>query len=249
MKLRRPSRAAPRLHRDPHRGGRGVRAHSHMPLPNSDRQCAHVQRGEPPRSSTSTYSRRHRAGARPRARRRQRPVRGKRRARPLVAPTTVPTTDPAPRRRDGDEPASATARSSAAAVRCEGVDAVVHDPLVWARHWPDRTPRRRRMPSVSTARSRATSSRTTTRCALLQQRHASPATGRSRRTAEKYGMDGKKIYLGKVAIPTAVLALLPLNVQGNPATISERPDEGDVSARRSSCTRSARSTTTSSRRR
>jgi hypothetical protein len=30
-------------------------------------------------------------------------------------------------------------------------------------------------------------------------------------------MDQQKIYLGKLALPTALLALLPLNVQGNPA--------------------------------
>jgi hypothetical protein len=37
------------------------------------------------------------------------------------------------------------------------------------------------------------------------------------KNGEKYGMDSQKIYLGKLALPTALLALLPLNVQGNPA--------------------------------
>ena len=32
----------------------------------------------------------------------------------------------------------------------------------------------------------------------------------------KWGMDGSKIYLGKFAIPSAVLAALPLRIQGNP---------------------------------
>jgi hypothetical protein len=32
----------------------------------------------------------------------------------------------------------------------------------------------------------------------------------------KWGMDGKNIYLGKFAIPSAVLAALPLKIQGNP---------------------------------
>ena len=32
----------------------------------------------------------------------------------------------------------------------------------------------------------------------------------------KWGVDGSKIYLGKFAIPSAVLAALPLRVQGNP---------------------------------
>lgn len=34
----------------------------------------------------------------------------------------------------------------------------------------------------------------------------------------KYGMDSKYIRLGPVSIPTAVLAMLPLNVTGNPTT-------------------------------
>jgi hypothetical protein len=32
----------------------------------------------------------------------------------------------------------------------------------------------------------------------------------------KWGVDGNKIYLGKFAIPSAVLAALPLRIQGNP---------------------------------
>jgi hypothetical protein len=36
-------------------------------------------------------------------------------------------------------------------------------------------------------------------------------------------MDGNKIYLGKFAIPSAVLAALPLRIQGNPGeTIADR---------------------------
>ena len=35
---------------------------------------------------------------------------------------------------------------------------------------------------------------------------------------KKYGIDQKYIHLGNFSIPTALLALLPLNVQGNPST-------------------------------
>jgi hypothetical protein len=39
----------------------------------------------------------------------------------------------------------------------------------------------------------------------------------------KWGLDGKNIYLGKFAIPSAVLAALPLRIQGNPsAAIADR---------------------------
>jgi hypothetical protein len=33
---------------------------------------------------------------------------------------------------------------------------------------------------------------------------------------QKWGVDGSKIYLGKFAIPSAVLAALPIHIQGNP---------------------------------
>ncbi len=43
------------------------------------------------------------------------------------------------------------------------------------------------------------------------------------RNGQKWGMDGNKIYLGKFAIPSAVLAALPLHIQGNPGeTIADR---------------------------
>jgi hypothetical protein len=39
----------------------------------------------------------------------------------------------------------------------------------------------------------------------------------------KWGVDGSKIYLGKFAIPSAVLAALPLHIQGNPGeTLTDR---------------------------
>ena len=43
------------------------------------------------------------------------------------------------------------------------------------------------------------------------------------RGGQKWGVDGNKIYLGKFAIPSAVLAALPIRIQGNPGeTIADR---------------------------
>ncbi len=43
------------------------------------------------------------------------------------------------------------------------------------------------------------------------------------KNGQKWGIDGNKIYLGKFAIPSAVLAALPIRIQGNPGeTISDR---------------------------
>jgi hypothetical protein len=43
------------------------------------------------------------------------------------------------------------------------------------------------------------------------------------KNGQKWGIDGNKIYLGKFAIPSAVLAALPIHIQGNPGeTIADR---------------------------
>ena len=43
------------------------------------------------------------------------------------------------------------------------------------------------------------------------------------RDGKKWGVDGNKIYLGKFSIPSAVLAALPIRIQGNPGeTIADR---------------------------
>jgi hypothetical protein len=43
------------------------------------------------------------------------------------------------------------------------------------------------------------------------------------KNGQKWGIDGNKIYLGKFAIPSAVLAALPIHIQGNPGeSIADR---------------------------
>jgi hypothetical protein len=41
------------------------------------------------------------------------------------------------------------------------------------------------------------------------------------KNGKKYGVDEKYIRLGKISIPTAILALLPINTTGNP-TMNDR---------------------------
>ncbi len=51
----------------------------------------------------------------------------------------------------------------------------------------------------------------------------SPGDWTFERGGQKWGVDGSKIYLGKFAIPSAVLAALPIRIQGNPGeTINDR---------------------------
>jgi hypothetical protein len=45
---------------------------------------------------------------------------------------------------------------------------------------------------------------------------------------KKYGIDQKYIHLGNFSIPTALLALLPLNIQGNPTTYEAGKHFGQV---------------------
>jgi hypothetical protein len=47
---------------------------------------------------------------------------------------------------------------------------------------------------------------------------------------KKYGIDQKYIHLGNFSIPTALLALLPLNVQGNPTTYENARRAGAMRA-------------------
>ncbi len=47
---------------------------------------------------------------------------------------------------------------------------------------------------------------------------------------KKYGIDQKYIHLGNFSIPTALLALLPLNIQGNPTTYENARRIGNMRA-------------------
>src|ERR1035437_2918926 len=47
---------------------------------------------------------------------------------------------------------------------------------------------------------------------------------------KKYGIDGGLIHLGNFSIPTALLALLPFNVQGNPTTYENARRIGSIRA-------------------
>lgn len=50
----------------------------------------------------------------------------------------------------------------------------------------------------------------------MAARGKAPGDWTFEKNGQKWGMDGSKIYLGKFAIPSAVLAALPIRIQGNP---------------------------------
>ena len=51
---------------------------------------------------------------------------------------------------------------------------------------------------------------------LYAARGREPGDWTFEKNGKKWGIDGNKIYLGKFAIPSAVLAALPIRIQGNP---------------------------------
>ncbi len=138
-------------------------------------------------------------------------------AEPLVAPTAVPTDlSPAPAER---EPAGGVGPIIGGGGVLQGIQPTFTDQRLWIPHGDIVT-----APLVPLTRA-------DTLRAMLQQRAIAyvdslsrlPADERGRmgdwtidRNGRKYGIDGQFIRLGNFSIPTQILALLPMNVQGNP---------------------------------
>jgi len=137
---------------------------------------------------------------------------------PIVAPTEVPVgIPPAP-----DEPAPSVEQGGRGPVVGRGgpTQGIVprYDSPVWAPVAPE----------VIAPRSSAEEIREGIAARVWSQndsiRRARP-TGRAPgdwtvgEGDKKYGIDQRKIYLGPVEIPTAVLALLPINAQANPQAL------------------------------
>lgn len=145
-----------------------------------------------------------------------RPVTPRRRARlvpPKEVPRTVPTTPSTPR-------TAAPEGGSGPVVGTGGVERGItpsfSDPRLWV------------PPGRVMAAPKSPEQRLDSAVASIIRHHqdslAAIAAGAGRkpgdwtfeRNGQKYGMDSQKIYLGKISLPTAILALLPLNNVGNP---------------------------------
>jgi hypothetical protein len=141
------------------------------------------------------------------------PVRGKVRSRPLVAPTTIPTViPPAPA---STEPPSGSGPVIGGGGVGEGVTPSYGDPRVWAPTGPIYYAPKTQAERLDSALSSRVFAHNDSMA--LYNSGRKPGDWTFEKNGEKYGMDQQKIYLGKLALPTALLALLPLNVQGNPA--------------------------------
>jgi hypothetical protein len=185
-----------------------------LSIPNPIRQWLTMQHGEPPKVEHITYIATPSAGsATARSGGDNVPVRGKTRSRPLVAPTTIPTTvPPAP---VSTEPPSGAGPVVGAGGPGEGVIPSYGDPRVWAPTGPTYYAPKTQAERLDSAIALRVFAHNDSMA--LYNSGKQPGDWTFEKNGQKYGMDQQKIYLGKLALPTALLALLPLNVQGNPA--------------------------------
>lgn len=139
---------------------------------------------------------------------------------PLVAPTHIPTVVPPPRNTTvtTDEPSSGPLVGGGGPLR--GIQPRYADPRLWGEPGSvavaPKTPAQR-LDSVIVGDIKAHND--SILVATGGQR--APGDWTFQHNGQKYGIDSKFIRLGPVSIPTAVLAMLPLNANANPTT-SER---------------------------
>ena len=135
---------------------------------------------------------------------------------PIAPPPAVPSTIPEPPKQaappvEAGGAGPVVGQGGAAA----GIRPSFADPRIWAPNAPivvaPMSPKQR-LDSAIAARVHAIEDS----LAMLPVERA-PGDWTVTRNGKKYGVDQKWIHLGNFSLPTAILALLPLNVQGNPA--------------------------------
>jgi hypothetical protein len=137
---------------------------------------------------------------------------------PLVAPVATPTTiPPAPTtkpRADVVPPIVGATTGPVGRIGgpAEGARTEYHDPRVWVAPNPDGGPARGTGATLDSIASRLVQAHNDS----LGPPHKQPGDWTTNIGGNKWGIDQKFIHLGPVSIPTAVLAVLPLNVTANP---------------------------------
>jgi hypothetical protein len=144
-----------------------------------------------------------------------RPVRPRKARPPLVAPTTTPqVVSPPPAAPAKPEPESGSGPLVGKGGATEGLVPSFSDPRLWVAPGPvasaPKTPAERLDSSLV--------SRLQAHLDSVQSLASGekPADWTVKKGDKKYGLDQHNIYLGSFKIPSALLALLPLNVQANP---------------------------------
>jgi hypothetical protein len=132
---------------------------------------------------------------------------------PPATPTTLPPVPTAQPRPDLVPPIGVTtgpvARIGGPA---EGARTEYHDPRPWVAPNPDGGPARGKGQTLDSIASQLVQAHNDS----LGPPHKQPGDWTTNINGQKWGVDPKWINLGPVKIPTAVLAILPLNITANP---------------------------------
>jgi hypothetical protein len=135
----------------------------------------------------------------------------------VVAPTSVPTTISAPSgpvtkaTEEGTGPLVGTGGPT------RGVRPQYSDPRVWEPPGPVVSAPKTVKQTIDSLIADAIAPYNDSVAAAAQRRD--PTDWTIEKGGYKWGIDRKAIRLGPVSIPTALLAMLPLNIQGNPSTM------------------------------
>lgn len=145
------------------------------------------------------------------------PAAAPRPSRPLRAPSTVPNAvpTPTPEARPAEGAAGGTGTGTGNGLR-QGISPSFEDPRVWlppgeVRAAPKSPSERLDSALVSVLRTHQDSLN-----ALAESQGRQPGDWTFEKGGKKWGIDRNKIYIGDHSIPTAILALLPLNSGSNP---------------------------------
>lgn len=141
----------------------------------------------------------------------------------LVAPTTVPTSIPplptapaVPKQEGGSGPVIGQGGATA------GVVPSFSDPRLWAPPGAGTSMPKGLTQSLDSVLAAGVKSYNDSMAIIAAHAGRKPGDWTVNHNGQKYGIDQKYVYIGPVKIPTAILALLPLNVQGNPTEIQRQ---------------------------
>jgi hypothetical protein len=135
---------------------------------------------------------------------------------PLTAPTRIPSTIPPapPAGQNKQEPGTGPVIGKGGATA--GVTPSFGDPRLWlppgAQSFPPKSPTER----LDSALASRIEAHRDSMAAIAAAAGKKPGDWTFEKNGKKYGIDQNKIYIGDHSIPTAILALLPLNSGTNP---------------------------------
>jgi hypothetical protein len=155
-----------------------------------------------------------------------RPVREAPRERRIVAPTEVPSGIPSPDSGAAPAPEGGRGPVVGRGGPLQGITPSYSDPRIWSRPQPFVTGPRTQAEVIREGLRERLGPVRDSLAAVAAAEEESNRRAKDwtfERNGKKYGIDTSKIYLGDITLPSALLALLPINnVQGNQAAIERQ---------------------------